>query len=67
MFFGATCEKAATAQKVALTAIMDAVVMRMGITLDNVFKARGVHQKAKIRQRLYEQTRITDYDRGKKE
>jgi len=65
MFFGATCEKAATAQKVALAAIMDAVVVRMGITLDNVCQAREVHEKARIRKQFYEQELAASQGRRK--
>lgn len=50
MFIGATCEKAATAQKEALDAIFDAVVVRRGFTNDNLCRARLVHEKARIRE-----------------
>ncbi|MBI2355868.1 MAG: SIS domain-containing protein [Candidatus Doudnabacteria bacterium] len=56
MFMGATCEKAASAQKDALDAIMDAVVVRLGATDDNRTRARLVHEKARIRARFFEQT-----------
>jgi|GEM_PF-4250933 len=59
MFFGATCEKAATAQKGALTAIMDAVVIGLGITDDNVCRAREVHQKARLRREFLERGRYS--------
>lgn len=49
MFMGATCEKAASAQKDALDAIMDAVVVRLGVTDDNRTRARLCHEKARIR------------------
>lgn len=50
MFMGATCEKAATAQTVALEAIMDALVVRLGLTDGNRCRARLCHEKAKIRE-----------------
>lgn len=50
VFMGATCEKAASAQKDALDAIMDAVVVRLGITNDNRCHARLCHEKARIRE-----------------
>lgn len=53
MFMGATCEKAASAQKDALDAIMDAVVVRLGITDDNRTRARLCHEKAKIRDQFF--------------
>lgn len=53
MFQGATCEKAASAQKAALDAIFDAVVVRLGYTDDNRTRARLVHEKARIRQRFF--------------
>ncbi|MBI2607865.1 MAG: SIS domain-containing protein [Candidatus Doudnabacteria bacterium] len=56
MFMGATCEKAASAQKDALDAIMDAVVVRLGVTDDNRTRARLVHEKARIRAKFFGQT-----------
>ncbi|MCP6720329.1 MAG: SIS domain-containing protein [Patescibacteria group bacterium] len=53
MFMGATCEKAATAQKDALDAIMDVVVVLLGITDDNRCRARLVHSKARIREEFF--------------
>lgn len=54
MFMGATCEKAASAQKDALDAIMDAVVVRLGVTDDNRTRARLVHDKARIRDEFFQ-------------
>ncbi len=53
MFQGATCEKAASAQKDALDAIMDVVVVRLGFTDDNLCRARLVHEKARIREEFF--------------
>lgn len=53
MFVGATCEKAASAQKDALDAIFDAVVVRLGITDDNRTRARLIHEKARIREQFF--------------
>ncbi len=53
MFQGATCEKAASAQKDALDAIMDAVVVRLGYTDDNLCRGRLVHSKARIREEFF--------------
>lgn len=50
MFMGATCEKAASAQKDALDAVMDAVMVRLGVTDDNRCHARLCHEKARIRE-----------------
>ncbi|MBI4050307.1 MAG: SIS domain-containing protein [Candidatus Doudnabacteria bacterium] len=55
MFVGATCEKAASAQKDALDAIFDAVVVRLGITDGNLCRARLVHEKARIREEFFRQ------------
>lgn len=56
MFVGATCEKAASAQKDALDAIFDAVVVRLGITDDNRTRARLIHEKARIREQFFTTT-----------
>lgn len=53
MFMGATCEKAASAQKDALDAIFDAVVVRLGVTDDNRTRARLIHEKARIREQFF--------------
>lgn len=53
MFVGATCEKAASAQKDALDAIFDAVVVRLGVTDDNRTRARLIHEKARIREEFF--------------
>jgi N-acetylmuramic acid 6-phosphate etherase len=52
-FVGATCEMSATAQKHALDMIMNAVVVRLGITDGNICHARLVHEKARIRQEFF--------------
>lgn len=52
MFYGATCEKAASAQKDALDAIMDAVMVGLRITDDNRCRARLCHEKARIREQF---------------
>lgn len=54
MFQGATCEKASSAQKDALDAVMDAVVVRLSLTNDNVCRARLVHEKARLRARFFD-------------
>lgn len=56
MFFGATCEKAATAQTVALEAIMDAVVVALGLVLGNQCRARLCHEKARLREEFFTPT-----------
>lgn len=53
MFMGATCEKAASAQKDALDAVFDAVVVRLGVTDDNRTRARLIHEKARIREEFF--------------
>lgn len=53
MFVGATCEKAASAQKDALDALFDAVVVRLGVTDDNRTRARLIHEKARIREQFF--------------
>lgn len=53
MFLGATCEKAASAQKDALDAMMDAVVVRLGLIQGNRCSARLVHDKARIRNQFF--------------
>lgn len=58
MFMGATCEKAASAQKDALDAIMDAAVVRLGFTDDNRTRARLCHEKARIRAEFLAQARL---------
>ncbi|MBI4088129.1 SIS domain-containing protein [Candidatus Kaiserbacteria bacterium] len=52
-FIGATCEKAASAQKDALDALMDVVVVRLGFTNGNLCHARPVHEKARIRGKFF--------------
>lgn len=49
VFVGATCEKAATIQKHALDKIMDAVMVKLGITDNNECRARLCHEKARLR------------------
>lgn len=63
MFFGATCEAAATVTKIALAGIMDVTVVGMGITLDNICQARPVHEKARLREEFYK----NKLDGGKKD
>lgn len=53
MFFGATCEKAATAQTVALEAIMDAVVVALNLVSGNQCRARLCHEKARLREEFF--------------
>ncbi len=53
MFIGATCEMSATAQKHALDMIMNAVVVKLGITDGNICRARLVHDKARIRHEFF--------------
>ena len=53
IFVGATCEKAATAQKHVLDMIMNVVVVRLGITKKNICQARLVHKKAQIREHFF--------------
>lgn len=48
MLVGATCEKAATAHKVALDAIMDAVLINLKLTDDNRCLVRVSHEKSKM-------------------
>lgn len=54
MFMGATCEKAASAQKDALDAIMDVVVVRLGLIEGNRCRARLCHEKARMRQSFFD-------------
>jgi N-acetylmuramic acid 6-phosphate etherase len=53
MFVGATCEKAATSQKAALDAIMDTVVVKLGLIQGNRCRARLCHQKARLREEFF--------------
>lgn len=53
MFIGATCEMSATAQKHALDMIMNAVVVKLGITDGNICRARLIHDKARIRHEFF--------------
>lgn len=52
IFVGATCEKAATAQKHVLDMIMNLVITRLGITNNNRCDARIVHEKARLRKQV---------------
>lgn len=58
IFFGATCEKAATAQKHVLDMIMNVVVVGLGVTNKNVCLARLVHNKARIRNVFLKKNKI---------
>lgn len=55
MFLGATCEKAASAQTMALEAMMDAVVARLGLIEGNRCRARLCHDKARLREEFFRQ------------
>lgn len=54
MLIGATCEKAATAQKHILDVIMNGVVIGLGITDGNRCAARLVHEKARARKEFFD-------------
>lgn len=53
MFLGATCEKASSAQKGALDALMDVLVVCLGLTDGNLCRARLCHEKARIRHTFF--------------
>lgn len=53
VFLGATCEKASSAQKDALDAIMDVVVVMLGFVDGNRCRARLCHDKARIRHKFF--------------
>lgn len=53
MFLGATCEKAASVSKDALDAIMDVVVVRLGLVRGNLCRARLCHEKARMREEFF--------------
>lgn len=53
MFLGATCEKAATAQTVALESVMDAVVVDLQLVEGNRCRARLCHDKARLREEFF--------------
>lgn len=53
VFMGATCEKASSAQKDALDALMDVVVVRLRFVNGNHCRARLCHEKARLRQKFF--------------